>query len=194
MPARLRGSCRYDRPRGGVLQQERRHSTTGQASSTGPGILARLERNDSVCRKRSDIAAVALDKEPEQSVDVRHVANQHDVACLADKHVGDSLGVVSRLKTSSCRDSSERVTRAPVGVDGLSRAQLSAVPDHRRLGAALSSLFGQPLHQGAPLVRQWLLRVKRWRSSCTVVHQVEPHPIERWDTPTPSVGCGGCSQ
>jgi hypothetical protein len=74
-----------------------------------------------------------VNQEPEQPFDMWHVANEHDVACFTRQGISHPLWRVGRLQPSSRRDGGERVTAAPVCVNGLSCPKLPAMLDDCRL-------------------------------------------------------------
>src|SRR4029078_10488539 len=82
---------------------------------------------------------------------------------------------IIRLQIACGRKFCERVARPPERFSCLFRAQLAAVPDHHRFGAACRRLRGEALDGRPGLTRQSPLRTRLWPDRVTVMNQKESH-------------------
>ena len=71
----------------------------------------------------------------EQRRQKRHVAREEHVAVFGEERGRDRFRVVVRTQARDHRELGKRVQRAETRLRGLARAELPAVPDHRRPGA-----------------------------------------------------------
>ena len=81
------------------------------------------------------------------------MAGNEDVARFTAKTVADPVRRVVRLQAARGRQLRERIARAPEGLRRLLRAQLAAVPDDRRHGAARGRPRRQPFDVGTSFQR-----------------------------------------
>ena len=85
---------------------------------------------------------------------MRKMSDQHDWLRLARQRVDDPICGVCGLQTASRGKRRERIAPLQVGLGGLSRAQLAAVPDDVGFCAALGGLLGEHVHLDAAPIRE----------------------------------------
>ena len=101
------------------------------------------------------------------------VSGDEDVARLAAEPITNPLGRIVRLQVACGRELRERVARAPERLGRLFRAELSAVPHHRRFHAARRGLRRQSLDIRQSCGRQRPARVDFGANRDAVVNEVE---------------------
>ena len=150
-------------------------------------FVTRLECHHSV---RGKIRGCTIDQEDEKPRQVRKVPGDQDVARLGGKPVADPRRRIVRQQAPRGREFRERIAGAPECLRGLTRAQLSAVPDDGRPRASRRGLRRQHLRLALPGGRQRPARVDLRTDGVTVMDQIQLRGAMPFRPPESSAATG----
>ena len=85
---------------------------------------------------------------------VRHVANEHQLAFVSQEPIPHPLGRIVRKEAALGGHGGERVAGLPERLGRLARAELAAVPDSVRLHASASCLIREEEDGGTATLRE----------------------------------------
>src|SRR5262245_31365772 len=135
-------------------------------------IVLSRQRDRTVRRKLFD----ASKQEPNQSRQMREVTGDGDVARLGAETIANPVRRIVRLHVASRGEFRQRIARAPKRLSGLLGAQLSAVPDDRRPGAAGRRLGADTLGLLTAARRQRTARIDVRTDRVAVMDEIESQP------------------
>ena len=91
--------------------------------------------------QRKWLPVLVLHQRRVETIDVRHVANEHDVARLGRQLLPHQVRIVVGLQSADGTELGERITGLPERFSRLTRSKFSAVPDGGRFDTARCGLL-----------------------------------------------------